>query len=65
MSKQQREFDVIIWGATGFSGQLVAEYMAQTYGTGDELRWALGGRSTDKLQSLHTLILWIIGYAVR
>ncbi len=56
MSKQQREFDVIIWGATGFTGQLVAEYMAQTYGTGDELRWALGGRSTDKLQSLQAAL---------
>ncbi|MFO7549981.1 MAG: saccharopine dehydrogenase NADP-binding domain-containing protein [Haliea sp.] len=52
MANQQRDFDLIIWGATGFTGALVAEYMAQTYGTGDSLRWALGGRSEKKLQSL-------------
>lgn len=52
MATSQREFDLIIWGATGFTGTLVAEYMAQTYGTGGDLRWALGGRSEARLQSL-------------
>ena len=52
MAKRQRDFDLIIWGATGFTGALVAEYMAQTYGTAGSLRWALGGRSEKKLQSL-------------
>ena len=28
----KREFDVIVWGATGFTGQLVVEYLAETYG---------------------------------
>ena len=27
-----REFDVIVWGATGFTGELVVEYLLQTYG---------------------------------
>lgn len=54
--KQQREFDLIIWGATGFTGSLVAEYMAQTYGTAGPLRWALGGRSEEKLRSLQTTL---------
>jgi short subunit dehydrogenase-like uncharacterized protein len=47
-----RSFDVLLWGATGFTGQLVAEYLARHYGVGRELRWALGGRSKDKLEKV-------------
>ena len=49
---QSREFDVIVWGATGFTGRLVAEYLLETYGAGGELRWALGGRNRQKLEEL-------------
>ena len=45
-----REFDVIVQGATGFTGTLVAEYLLRQYGVGDDLRWALAGRSEKKLQ---------------
>ncbi len=44
-----REFDVIVMGATGFTGTLVAEYLLRQYGVGKELRWALSGRSEGKL----------------
>jgi short subunit dehydrogenase-like uncharacterized protein len=44
-----REFDVVIWGATGFTGQLVAEYMFQQYGVGGDVSWAIAGRNLDKL----------------
>lgn len=47
-----RDFDVIILGATGFTGTLVAEYLLQQYRTDGELRWALAGRSLEKLQQL-------------
>jgi len=47
-----REFDVIIQGATGFTGTLVAEYLLRQYGIGKELRWALAGRSKDKLHDV-------------
>jgi short subunit dehydrogenase-like uncharacterized protein len=47
-----RSFDVLLWGATGFTGQLVAEYLARHHGVGRELRWALGGRSKDKLEKV-------------
>jgi short subunit dehydrogenase-like uncharacterized protein len=50
MSK--REFDVIVWGATGFTGQLVVEYLVETYGVDGELRWAIAGRNRDKLESV-------------
>ena len=45
-----REFDVVIYGATGFTGRLVAEYMIAKQGHG--LRWAMAGRSADKLASV-------------
>ena len=48
----EREFDVVVWGATGFTGALVAEYLAERYGIGNELRWAIAGRSEDKLNEL-------------
>ena len=44
-----REFDVILYGASGFTGQLIAEYLNQRYGDSGELRWALAGRSADKI----------------
>jgi len=54
MSDQQgsREFDIIVQGASGFTGTLVAEYLLGQYGTGGDLRWALAGRSQKKLQEL-------------
>ncbi|KEP62711.1 UNVERIFIED_CONTAM: saccharopine dehydrogenase domain-containing protein [Hammondia hammondi] len=48
-----REFDVIVYGATGFTGRLVAEYFCQHYVTenGEFLvRFALAGRSMKKLE---------------
>lgn len=44
-----KTFDVIIFGATGFTGRLVAEYLNTTYGVGDSVRWAMAGRSAAKL----------------
>lgn len=51
-STQDRAYDVIVYGATGFTGQLVAAYMARQYGVGDDLRWAIAGRSEAKLQAV-------------
>jgi short subunit dehydrogenase-like uncharacterized protein len=45
-----REFDVIVYGATGYTGKLVAEYMNQRYGADGEVSWAIAGRSADKLK---------------
>lgn len=42
-----REFDIIVYGATGFTGRLVAQYLAERYPNG--LRWAMAGRSEGKL----------------
>ncbi len=45
-----RKFDVVVFGATGFTGRLVAEYLASEYGT--DVKWAMAGRSTEKLASV-------------
>jgi len=50
---QERSYDVVLWGATGFTGRLVAEYLTQRYGAlGPKVRWAVAGRSRDKLEAL-------------
>lgn len=51
MSDSQ-SFDLIIYGATGFTGRLVAEYVNKQYGNGGELVWAMAGRSAEKLASV-------------
>ncbi len=47
----EREFDVVVWGATGFTGALVAAHLLTIYGASGNLRWAIGGRSQDKLDA--------------
>jgi len=49
--RTDRELDVVLFGATGFTGKLVAEYLARHHGSSD-LRWALAGRSTGKLTAV-------------
>jgi short subunit dehydrogenase-like uncharacterized protein len=51
---KSREFDVIIWGASGFTGRLVAEFYLKTYGLGGELKWAMAGRNEAKLKSVRS-----------
>ena len=45
-------YDVVIYGATGFTGRLVAEYMNTTYGVGKDVSWAMAGRSLEKLKTV-------------
>lgn len=51
-STQERKYDVVVFGATGFTGTLVAEYLLRQYGAGDDLRWAMAGRSKSKLEEV-------------
>ena len=53
----EREFDVVIWGATGFTGELVAEYFLAQYGVGKEVSWALGGRNPTKLEAVKARLI--------
>ena len=50
------KFDIVVYGATGFTGQLVAEYLAAQYKGDSNLKWAMAGRSLDKLASVRDAI---------
>ena len=47
-----REFDVIVFGASGYTGRLVAEHLLKTYGAGGKVKWAVAGRSKEKLAAV-------------
>ncbi len=53
---ENKKHDLIIWGATGFTGRLVAEYLLKQYGTEKELNWAMAGRNEGKLKSVRNLL---------
>ena len=50
-SRENREFDVIIWGASGFTGRIATNYMHAQYGDGN-ISWAIAGRNQAKLDSV-------------
>src|SRR3981189_3480098 len=54
--KPSPNFDIIVYGATGFTGQLVAEYLAAHYTGKTDPKWAMAGRSLDKLASARDTI---------
>ena len=43
-----REFDIVIFGASGFTGSLVAEYVAKEYD--NSIKWAVAGRNKGKIE---------------
>ena len=50
------KFDIVVYGATGFTGRLVAEYLAAQYRGDASLKWAMAGRSKDKLAAVRDAI---------
>lgn len=52
-----REFDIVVYGATGYTGRLVAEHFVREYGGApDAPKWAMAGRSLTKLQDVRAAI---------
>ena len=49
-----REYDVVVYGATSFVGQILCKYLVGRHGTDGELRWAIAGRSASKLDDVAT-----------
>src|SRR5580692_250216 len=49
MADAAREFDIIVYGSTGYTGRLVAAHLLKTYGAAGEIAWAMAGRGADKL----------------
>ncbi len=52
--EDQPSFHLVLLGATGFTGRLVAEYLLRRHGVGGEFRWALAGRSREKLEGVRS-----------
>jgi len=50
---EAREFDIVVYGATGFTGRLVAEYLSLTH---KDVPWAMAGRDLAKLGSVRAEI---------
>ncbi|CAJ1960420.1 unnamed protein product [Cylindrotheca closterium] len=52
--QKDRKYDVVMLGATGFTGQLSVRHLAKTYGCSGEkgVNWAVAGRSKDKLNKV-------------
>ena len=44
-----KKFDIIIYGATGFTGQLCVKYLSKN---ANDISWAIAGRNKDKLENL-------------
>jgi short subunit dehydrogenase-like uncharacterized protein len=51
-----KEFDVVVYGATGYTGRLVAEYLARRVAEGAAIRWAMAARSLEKLEAVRAEI---------
>jgi short subunit dehydrogenase-like uncharacterized protein len=48
----EREFDVVVFGASGYTGKLVAEYIQSEYGENGSVKWAIAGRNKEKLEGI-------------
>ena len=48
-----RKYDLVIWGATSFTGKLVTEYLFNKYGS-SKIKWAIAGRNLDKLKKIRS-----------
>ena len=48
----RKPFDLIVFGASGFTGRLVAEYLHTHYGGAGNLTWAMAGRNVSKLSEV-------------
>lgn len=47
---EKRKYDLVLFGATGFTGSLAADYLSKNYNK--KIKWALAGRDEAKLKKL-------------
>ena len=45
-----KTYDIVLWGATGYTGQLIADYLARTVDS--SVKWAIAGRNQTKLEQV-------------
>jgi short subunit dehydrogenase-like uncharacterized protein len=51
-SPTDRRFDLVVFGATSFVGQILCRHLVARHGTEGPLRWAIAGRSAAKLEAV-------------
>lgn len=51
-TKTDTTYDIVVFGATSFVGQILTGYLLESYGIGKDVRWAIAGRSESKLATL-------------
>ena len=56
-----KKFDLIVFGASSFVGEILTRYLAETFGLDGELNWAIAGRSEQKLQKVRGTLAPILG----
>ena len=49
---KDRDLGIVVYGATGYTGKLVAEYLNAHYGVNGDIAWAIAGRSMAKLEAV-------------
>jgi len=51
-NSKQADYDLVVFGATSFVGQILTRYLVENYGTSGKVKWAIAGRSEGKLNAL-------------
>ena len=51
-SDVERRLDLVVFGATSFVGQILCRHLVERHGVDGRLRWAIAGRSADKLDQV-------------
>jgi len=54
--RKEAQYDVVVYGATGYTGRLVCEYLARRCPSSAQVKWAMAGRSLSRLEQLRTEI---------
>ena len=60
-SADGRKYDIVVFGASGFTGQFVVEELARIEEEESGLRWAVAGRSQDKLEAVIQEVAYTTG----
>jgi len=51
---KEKKFDLVVFGATSFVGQILVQYLWKRHGLNGEVQWAIAGRDASKLDALKT-----------
>ena len=58
---ENRIYDLVVFGATGFAGKLSIEHLVKTYGVNKDVKWAIAGRTKAKLEDAKAKVAKLTG----